>query len=56
MTQFSDWTTGVQSPSVALKGVLSLFHRFQIGSGAHQASSPMGTRVSFSGGLGALGA
>jgi len=42
------WTTGVRFPAEA--GTFFLHHRVQTGSEAHQASSPMGTRASYSAG------
>jgi hypothetical protein len=43
-----DWGSRVRFP--AEDGSFSLHHRVQIGSGAHPASYPMGTRGSFPGG------
>jgi hypothetical protein len=43
-----DWGSRIRFPAGA--GNFSLHHRFQNGSGAHPASYPMSTRVSFPGG------
>jgi len=43
----TDWTTGAQFPAEVIMGYFSLYHRVQTGSGAHQASYPMGTRDSY---------
>jgi len=38
------WMTRVQFPAGAVKGLFSLCHHVQTGSGAHPASYTMGTR------------
>jgi len=43
------WTTEVRLPAGAVKGFFPLHHCVQTGSGAHPASYPVGTGVSFPG-------
>jgi len=46
----TSWTIGVLGFDSAEAGNFSLYHRVQNGSGAHPASYPMCTRISFPGG------